>query len=58
MKWIELDFRRFLQIFVDFHEFFVGALKLAENREKDFFTFFAFLPPYIGVSGSPMFLKR
>ena len=25
---------------------------MAENLEKDCFTFFAFLPPYIGVSGS------
>ena len=28
------------------------ALKMAENSEKRCFTFFAFLPPYIGVSGS------
>ena len=27
-------------------------LKIAENLEKQSFTFFAFLPPYIGVSGS------
>ena len=25
---------------------------MAENLEKQSFTFFAFLPPYIGVSGS------
>ena len=25
---------------------------MAENLEKQVFTFFAFLPPYIGVSGS------
>ena len=25
---------------------------MAENHEKPGFTFFAFLPPYIGVSGS------
>ena len=25
---------------------------MAENPEKQLFTFFAFLPPYIGVSGS------
>ena len=25
---------------------------MAENHEKQCFTFFAFLPPYIGVSGS------
>ena len=27
-------------------------LKIAENLEKQSFTFFAFLPSYIGVSGS------
>ena len=27
-------------------------LKIAENLEKQSFTFFAFLPPYIVVSGS------
>ena len=43
-------------IFVD--DFSIGALKLAANREKQVFTFFGFLPPYIGVSGSPMYLKR
>ena len=31
---------------------FIEALKMAENHEKQGFTFFAFLPPYIGVSGS------
>ena len=31
---------------------FIEALKMAENHEKPCFTFFAFLPPYIGVSGS------
>ena len=31
---------------------FIEALKMAENHEKQSFTFFAFLPPYIGVSGS------
>ena len=35
-----------------FDLFFVEALKMAENPEKQSFTFFAFLPPYIGVSGS------
>ena len=30
----------------------IEALKMAENAEKQSFTFFAFLPPYIGVSGS------
>ena len=27
-------------------------LNIADNLEKQSFTFFAFLPPYIGVSGS------
>ena len=31
---------------------FIEALKMAKNHEKQSFTFFAFLPPYIGVSGS------
>ena len=38
-----------------FHRFsliFIEVLKMAENDEKPCFTFFAFLPPYIGVSGS------
>ena len=30
---------------------FIEALKMAENHEKQLFTFFAFLPPYIGISG-------
>ena len=34
-----------------------GALKMAENSEKRRFTFFAFLPPYIGVSGSLAYAK-
>ena len=34
------------------------ALKIAENREKHCFTFFAFLPPYVGVSGSLLYAKR
>ena len=31
--------------------FCLEALKMAENEEKLRFTFFAFLPPYFGVSG-------
>ena len=31
---------------------FIEALEITENHEKQCFTFFAFLPPYIGVSGS------
>ena len=48
---------RFSLIFVDFRSFarflkiFIEVLKIAENIEKQSFTFFAFLPPYIGVSG-------
>ena len=40
----KLDFHRFSLIFIE-------VLKIAENLEKQRFTFFAFLPPYIGVSG-------
>ena len=31
---------------------------MAENPEKQCFTFFAFLPPYFGVSGSLVSRKR
>ena len=41
-----------------FSRFSIRALKLAANHEKQVFTFFAFLPPYIGVSGSLMPCKR
>ena len=44
-----------------FHRFsliFIEVLKMAENIEKQSFTFFAFLPPYIGVSGSLVCHKR
>ena len=41
-----------------FHDFPIRALKLAANHEKQVFTFFAFLPPYMGVSGSRMPCKR
>ena len=41
-----------------FVDFFIRALKLAANREKQVFTFFGFLPPYIGVLGLPVYLKR
>ena len=41
-----------------FADFSIRAFKLAAIYEKQLFTFFAFLPPYIGVSGSPMYLKR
>ena len=34
------------------------ALKMAANREKTLFTFFGFLPPYIGVSGLLVYFKR
>ena len=54
-KWLpaltKLDFHRFSLIFIE-------VLKMAENREKQVFTFFAFLPPYIGVSGSLVSRKR
>ena len=41
-----------------FYDFSIRALKLAANHEKQVFTFFAFLPPYMGVSGSPVPRKR
>ena len=41
-----------------FHDFSIRALKLAANHEKQVFTFFAFLPPYMGVSGSAVPRKR
>ena len=47
----KLDFHRFSLIFIE-------VLKIAENLEKQSFTFFAFLPPYIGVSGSLVSRKR
>ena len=34
------------------------VLKLAANREKLCFAFFGFVPPYFGVSGSLVYLKR
>ena len=41
-----------------FHNFSIRVLKLAANHEKQVFTFFAFLPPYMGASGSLMPCKR
>ena len=41
-----------------FVDFFIRALKLAANREKQVFTFFGILPPYIGVSGLLVYCKR
>ena len=41
-----------------FDRFCVEALKMAENHEKPCSTFFAFLSPYIGVSGSLVSRKR
>ena len=41
-----------------FDDFSLRALKLAAIHEKHVFTFFAFLPPYIGVSGLPVYAKR
>ena len=72
LEWIGVDWRKieeigggleedlcgFSLIFVDFRDFVVGAVKLAENREEQLFTFFGFLPPYIGVSGSLVPRKR
>ena len=41
-----------------FDDLSIGALKLAANHEKQVFTFFGFLPPYIGVSGLLVYCKR
>ena len=41
-----------------FYIFFIRALELAANHEKQVFMFFAFLPPYMGVSGSLVPRKR
>ena len=47
-----------ISIFLRFSSIFIEAFKMAENLEKQVFTFFAFLPPYIGVSGSLASRKR
>ena len=41
-----------------FDDFSIRALKLVATHEKLVFTFFAFLPPYIGVSGSLVSRQR
>ena len=41
-----------------FEDLFIRALKLAANHEKQVPTFFAFLPPYMAVSGSAVPRKR
>ena len=41
-----------------FNDFSIRALKLVANHEKQVFTFFTFLLPYIAVSGSLMYAKR
>ena len=41
-----------------FDDFSIRALKLAANHKKQVFTFFAFLPPYIGVAGLLVYFKR
>ena len=49
---------RFFGKITVFYDFSIRALKLAANHEKQVFTFFAFLPPYMGVSGSLVPRKR
>ena len=62
--WISMEIHGFsliLRIFVDFLRFsliFVQVRKVGENREKQLFAFFAFLPPYIGVSRALVSRKR
>ena len=41
-----------------FRDFSIRVLKLAANHEKQVFTFFVLLLPYIGVSGSLSPCKR
>ena len=43
---------------VSFLRFFHQGAQLAANHEKQDFTFFAFLPPYMGVSSSLVPRKR
>ena len=42
----------------DVRRFSIRCAKFLENPEDQGFTFFAFLPPYFGVSGSLMYLHR
>ena len=59
--WTSMDFHRSPWKSMDVHgnpwkstdilRKFQQVFKMAENAEKPGFTFFAFLPPYIGVSG-------
>ena len=61
--WVDLVWIRVAlkSIFVDLTYMFPKvqqALKLAESREKQVPTFFAFLPLYIGVSGLLVYCKR
>ena len=56
--WVSMDIHGYPWISMDFHgdpweirRKFQQALKMGENREKQLFMLFAFLPPYIGVSG-------
>ena len=58
LVWIGVDIRcTFVDITYTFPKF-QQALKLAESREKQVPTFFAFLPPYIVVTGLLAYLKR
>ena len=41
-----------------FHDFPIRALKLPANHEKQVVALFAFVPPYICISGSLMPCKR
>ena len=48
----------FSRMSYDVHRFSIRCAKLLENPEDQGFTFFAFLPPYFGVSGSLVYLNR
>ena len=49
--WVSMEVHGNPWKYTEIHGQFQQAFKLAENREKQLFTLFAFLPPYIGVLG-------
>ena len=56
--WISMEMHGYPWKSLEIRGKFQRALKLAENRENELFTFFGFLPPYIDVSGSLVSRKR
>ena len=55
LGWVDLDWVGLDWVGLGFA---LQVFKRAESREKQCFTFFAFLPPYTGVSGSLVPRKR